>query len=178
MAQPSIAHFFNTRKRPAAHDYKLQPPAKLIKSDIYEDKLIDNNATVDKSDKVNVAPENNSVTLKQNVVRKVLQSQKVKMSKEVTGPSIQDFLQNMKPVERCTTPPQPEKTETTKNDDLQHIKEKISGSEKLQDLRASLQRFKTLQGRLKEAERKTELSLSAKSKVKNLKSVEFEITVR
>lgn len=178
MAQPSVAQYFITRKRPAANDYKSQPPAKLLKSGENVNKIIDKNANVDNSIKVNLAFENYSDTLKQNVTRRIVQPHKPKKPKEIAGPSIQDFLQNMKSksVERSTTPPQSEKTETTNNDELLHLKRKMSRSAKLQDLKASLQRFKDLQGRLKVAERKSELT--SKSKVENLKTLEFEITVR
>lgn len=179
MAQPSVAQYFITRKRSAANDYKLQPPAKLFKSDENVNIIIDKNANVDNSDKVNLVSDNNSVTLKQNATRKVVQPQKSKKPpKDAAGLTIQDFLQNMKakPIDQCTTPRQSEKTEARNNDDLLHIKEKMSRSGKLHELKASMQRFKELQGRLKVAERKSELT--NKSKGENLKTLEFEITVR
>lgn len=161
MAQPSVAQYFNTRKRSAVDDHKIESARKVLVLD--HDVSSQANSTL-KSNKITIVEQH-------NVPKKVAKTKKVKGG---TNQDIKNFLDNMKKFERCVTPPN--QCEKEVNNEITKIKEKLCRSSKLNELKESINRFKESATQLKAVEKTVAASLSPK--LKTFKSLEFEISVR
>ncbi|CAH1372833.1 unnamed protein product [Tenebrio molitor] len=160
MAQPSVAQYFNTRKRSAVDDHKIESARKVLVLD--HDVSSQANSTL-KSNKITIVEQH-------NVPKKVAKTKKVKGG---TNQDIKNFLDNMKKFERCVTPPN--QCEKEVNNEITKIKEKLCRSSKLNELKESINRFKESATQLKAVEKTVAASLSPK--LKTFKSLEFEISV-
>lgn len=187
MAQPSVAQYFNTRKRSAVDDIKVDNPKKVLllnqdktnqitKIGLHGSKISvtsEPKIIVQKSETHSKATKSTNLE-QQNVAKRVIKAPK-KRIKGGSNQDIQNFLNNMKNIERCVTPPNP--CEQDVNKELKEIKKKICRSSKLKELKASISRFKESAEQLKAIEKKT-ADLSSSPQLKTFKSIEFEVTVR
>ncbi|EFA00549.1 DNA replication factor Cdt1 [Tribolium castaneum] len=178
MAQPSVAQYFNNRKRAAVDDYKSEYPQKVLRLD--QDATTHSPKTgASNESKIVVKPPEASKVVKctnleqQNVSRKVIKVPKKKL-KAGSNQDIQSLLNNMRKIERCVTPPNP--SEKDANKELDHIKKKICQSSKFKELKASISRFKQSAEQLKVAEKKT-ADVAKSPQLKTFKSIEFEVVV-
>lgn len=185
MAQPSVASYFNTRKRPAIDEYKINHVKKVLVLDdtsTYKEKIINpplpskvsSTLTAKKNDIIGVSARTEKIL--ESCARKVLVASKPASRTRKNGnQDIQKLLDNMGRSERCVTPPAQPLNNT--NEELNVIKKKICKSSKLADLKASISRFNASSAKLQEAEQRT-ASVTQSPKIKSFKSIEFEVTLR
>ncbi|XP_044270596.1 DNA replication factor Cdt1 [Tribolium madens] len=185
MAQPSVAQYFNNRKRAAIDDHKTEYPTKVLlldqdaathtpKNGLHGTQISSPNVSkiiVKKPETSKIVKSTNLE--QQNVSRKVIRAPKKKI-KAGSNQDIQSLLNNMRNIERCVTPPNPSEKDAKK--ELDDIKKKICRSSKLKELKASISRFKESAEQLKVVEKKT-ADLSKSPQLKTFKSIEFEVLV-
>lgn len=226
MAQPSVANYFNTRKRCAVEDKAARVKKVLVldgedkndgKERLLGDKAIifsPSNKVVSKTDAIAIAPG-------RKVINAVADSKMAKKAqrraprKKVTAhPSSQRDLQEIfgsmgkssQETEQCDTqqteviinspdsevnkrhvtpPTTPTKRvnildkvkDTEREPSLKEIKEKLSRSNRLAELRASIGRFKSAEKKLEQAEKKTE-EIANSPTLNAFKTLEFEVQLR
>lgn len=221
MAQPSIANYFNTRKRSAIDDKTARAKKVLVldgedrndgKERLLGDKAIifsPSNKTVHKIENITSASCRKiagGAIADSKMAKKV---QRRVVHKKVTTPSagqrdLQDIFNSMSERNdtqqteikinspdteinrRHVTPPTTptkrvnmlDKVKNVEHEPtLKEIKEKLTRSNRLAELRASIARFKSSERKLEQAEKKTEII--AKSPALNtFKTLEFEVQLR
>lgn len=226
MAQPSIANYFNTRKRSAVDDKVARAKKVLVldgedkndgKERLLGDKAIvfsPSNKLLSKieavsSKKVTTDEISNSKIMAKKTQRKAphkkatthcsgqrdlqeIFNSMTKATQEIESSAITqqtEVIINSPDAEvnrRHVTPPStPTKTlnmlDKVKNVDheptLKEIKEKLSRSNRLAELRASIARFKAGEKKLEEAEKKTE-KVAQSPTLNSFKTLEFEVQLR
>lgn len=219
MAQPSIANYFNTRKRSAVGD-SIGSAKKVLVLDSEDknerkERLVGDKAivfspsnTLSSSSKKIVSEEGSKVIMAKKIPRKTHHR---KATSQLCGQrNLQEIFNNMTkgPPEietsvtqqtavlinspdsevnrRHVTPPStPTKRvnmlDRVKNVEheptLKEIKEKLTRSNRLAELRASIARFKAGERKLEEAEKKTE-KVTQSPTLNSFKTLEFEVQVR
>lgn len=218
MAQPSVAQFFNTRKRCAVDDIFAAKSRKVLIVDQKSSKLAEpcivpvyNAKTVEKVEPVKqtklsarrrLLQVNGSTKSKSNELSnqrtldnfmkkkddaenpteenvKIIEPEKIKKaeeSKKVVNETLKDAKAPTKEVVEL-------KSKAKKELNLEGVQQKLSRSEKLAELKASLFRFKQADARLKDAENKSKAVIENKEKpdvkkLKAFKSIELEVNLR
>ncbi|KAF7281061.1 chromatin licensing and DNA replication factor double parked isoform X2 [Rhynchophorus ferrugineus] len=195
MAQPSVACFFNTRKRIAVEDTKLNQDISTGKEDGKVKKLLEEKGG---ETKIVVA----SVPLK-STPRKILRPKTKKLKCVNNNKDIQVYFNNMNKAEVVSSEPdasteivpQIEKTPEAKfhvtppstptkmnamdrialeGPSLKEIKNKMTRSARLSELRASLNRFQEKADKLKEIEKKTS-QIPESPRLKGFRTIELEV---
>lgn len=205
MAQPSVISYFNTRKRSAVEDSKLAAARKvLILDKNCNNSNLDNASQHCRNVEILQLTENTVLNAKvvqpkQTMARKVIARQpKPRRIKELTPQrDIEQFLQNMaKTVEK---PKQESKDQTKtisesnqatsnvnlmdkiqltgKEPTLKEIKQKLTRSAKLAELKASIARFKEHEAKLEKIEQKT-AKIPDSPSLKTFKKLELEVQLR
>lgn len=216
MAQPSVANYFNTRKRSAADDKATRAKKVLVldSEDARDSKvrLLDDRAVVfSPSNKLTPKPESTPSARASGMAKKPSRRmvQKRPTSQCSGQRDIQEVFKGMSkntsesaPVlkqtevvlhspeslvnSRHVTPPSsPTKSvnlmDRVKNADkeptLKEIRQKLSRSNRLAELRASIASYKCSQKKLEEAEKRT-ARIEDSPTLKSFKTLEFEVNVR
>lgn len=192
MAQPSVISYFNTRKRSAVEDSKIAAARKVL--------ILDKNSnSTEHCRNVDILKltESNAKVIqpKQTMARKIISRQpKPRKIKEITPQrDIQQFLQNMaktmeKPKEETKSLSESNQAITNSNimDNIQitgkeptlkEIKQKLTRSAKLAELKASIARYKEHEAKLEKIEEKT-AKIPDSPSLKTFKNLELEIHLR
>ncbi|KAF2892924.1 hypothetical protein ILUMI_13260 [Ignelater luminosus] len=225
MSQPSIANYFNTRKRPAVDQANINRARKVLLLDgddtpkkvvrnlaetTTKSDTLNNNIKVDTNIKSSIVLENKKINSPSSIVKKKIASvARIKKTSGVTKlGNIEELLNNMgrnkveedvssdnnthvvaepvTPTKEAQCIPEPDAPKklnamdkiklSGKEPTLAELKHKLSRSERLADLKASLARFKQAEKRLEVAEKKTQ-QLKESPSLKNFKAIELEVNV-
>ncbi|XP_022908921.2 DNA replication factor Cdt1 [Onthophagus taurus] len=191
MSQPSVASYFNTRKRQAAIDsLKQTTPKKVLILDQNETEINKQHLKGHHDEpKIIVVKETTKITKKG---QRTTQRTRKKDDSISNQPDIKQFVQNIcekteikavvdREAELKTPPGSPviinamDKVKVTgKEINFNEIKQKLSRSSRLAELKASLSKFKEKDAKLKEIEKKNEKN-EIHLNLKEFKKIELEV---